>query len=257
MTDSPKLYTEFAKFYDRLESQYRDYDLEAKWLTSIIEAHESRRVIDISCGTGNHLSALIQNAGNREFIAMDSSVEMVGITRSKTKASNLEILLGDFLWPPLVQSSFDLAICMYWSLAGLDHALVKKLFLQVNTILRNGGIFVFDVENAEGIKENLLNEPFIDAFFEDKDGSSVIRANLSKKITPDLVDWHAYYLIEDGGVSKLSTDAMKLRFYSKDFLSKTLDECGFSLHNVYSAPFVEYREHSPSLYFVAEKRKQT
>lgn len=257
MTNTPKLYSEFARFYDKLESQYRDYELEAKWLTNIIESHETKRIIDISCGTGNHLCGLLRNAGNKEFVAMDSSVEMVGITRSKIKASNLEILLADFLSPPLVQGSFDAVICMYWSLAGLDHSLVKKLFLEVNTILREGGIFAFDVENAEGIKENLLNEPFIDAFFEDKDGSSVIRANLSKKIAPDLVDWHAYYLIEDEGVSKLSTDVMKLRFYSKDFLSKVLDECGFSLLNVYSAPFVEYREHSPSLYFVAEKRKQS
>src|SRR5579863_9259470 len=105
MTNSPKLYTEFAKFYDRLESQYRDYDLEAKWLTSIIEAHETKRIIDISCGTGNHLSALIRNAGNREFIAMDSSAEMIRITRSKNKSSNLDILIGDFLAPPLVQGS--------------------------------------------------------------------------------------------------------------------------------------------------------
>ena len=258
MSTRPKLYSEFAKYYDRLESQYRDYSREEKWLRGLLDGHGSRKVIDISCGTGNHASGLIR--GNeesslpREFVAMDASSEMVRITARKIQkaGSRPEALLGDFLRMPFTQGSFDAAICMYWSLAGLDHDQVRLLLSQVHSILQDKALFIFDVENAEGIKENLLNEPFIDAFFDDEDGNSVTRANLSRKIQPDLVDWHAYYLIESGGVTKLSNDNMKLRFYSRTDLSKLLAESGFSLLGVYSAPYVEYREHSPSLYFVAE-----
>ena len=45
--------------------------------------------------------------------------------------------------------------------------------------------------------------------------SVVIRANFSTKVAPDLVDWHAYYLIETDGVSQLVNDRMNLRFYGR------------------------------------------
>ena len=81
-------------------------------------------------------------------------------------------------------------------------------------------MFVFDTENSDGIKENLLNSPFIDAFFPIDEGpksdeAMLIRANYSKKVEADRVDWHAYYLIERQGVSELRTDRMSLRFYSR------------------------------------------
>ncbi|MGI0079227.1 MAG: class I SAM-dependent DNA methyltransferase [Nitrososphaerales archaeon] len=258
MSASPKLYSKFAKYYDRLENQYRDYALEEKWLGGMLDDHSSKRVIDISCGTGNHVSGLVRQSAQqglkRELVAMDASEEMVRITSAKIRAvgGSPELLRGDFLNMPFVKGSFDCAICMYWSLAGLNHEQVRQLFYQVHLILGPSGLFIFDVENSEGIKENLLNEPFIDAFFDDENGNSITRANLSRKIQPDLVDWHAYYLIERGGVTELFNDNMKLRFYSRADLSKLLSETGFALLGIYSAPFVEYRDHSPSLYFVSE-----
>jgi ubiquinone/menaquinone biosynthesis C-methylase UbiE len=224
----------------------------------MLDSHSVRNVIDISCGTGNHISGLLKLARERsiqrQFFAMDASKEMIEIARSKMMSlkSPFEMLQGDFLKIPFRLTTFDCAICMYWSLAGLDHEKVRELFLEVNSILNSTGLFVFDVENSEGIKEDLLNNPFIDAFFDDE-GKSVIRANYSRKIEPDLVDWHAYYLVENRGISELVNDRLMLRFYSLSDLSKILRETGFKLVKVYSAPFVEYKEHSPSLYIVAEK----
>ncbi len=112
-----------------------------------------------------------------------------------------------------------------------------------------------DTENADGIKESLLNAPFIDGFFTDPDENQiVIRANFSTKIKPDLVDWRAYYLLESSGVSKLETDRMNLRFYSRVTIESLLKETGFNTLKVLSGPDSEYRKDSPSLYFVAEKR---
>ena len=82
----------------------------------------------------------------------------------------------------------------------------------------------------------------------------MIRANFSTKVAPDLVDWHAYYLIETDGVSQLVNDRMNLRFYGRKQLEALLEQTGFSVLEVLSGPFKNYEEHSPSLYFVAEKR---
>lgn len=247
----PKLYTELAKYYDRLESQYRDYPLEAKWLNEILENRNAKSVIDISCGTGSHLLGLVSEGLRKQFVATDVSREMIGLAGKKL-SSEVSLARADFLSQPFKRESFDAAICMYWSIAGLDEALVGKLFSETNRILKTGGVFIFDTENADGIKEELLNVPFIDSYFPDgKD--AVIRANFSSKVAPDLVDWHAYYLLESYGVSELVNDRMNLRFYGRAQLEKLLEKTGFKTIEVLSGPEKKFEPDSPSLYFVCEK----
>lgn len=247
----PKLYTKFAKYYDRLENQYRDYPKESSWMEGLLKGRGCRDVIDLSCGTGSHL-ALLQKIPDMNLLGMDASCEMVSL--AKKKLADVPLLLSDFLHSPFRSGSFDAAICMYWSIAGLNHVLVRSLFEQAFSLLRRGGILVFDTENAEGIKEYLLNAPFIDSFFSDpEENLMVIRANFSTRVKEDLVDWHAYYLLESDGVSELETDRMYLRFYSRKMLESLLRETGFASIRVSSGPGNGYVENSPSLYFVAEK----
>jgi ubiquinone/menaquinone biosynthesis C-methylase UbiE len=255
MIELPKLYTDFAKYYDRLESQYRNYTKEAEWIRYLLDRKESKRLIDISCGTGKHLGEILVKATKREHVAMDVSREMIRIASQRLSPSqDVCIVAGDFLAIPFASSSFDCAICMYWSLAGLDHLQARKVFSEVARILEPSGLFIFDVENAEGINENLLNAPFIDSFFSDPETySEVIRVNFSRKIESDLVDWHAYYLFEKDGVSELINDEMKLRFYSKSTLESFLHEAGFKILSVASSPGGGFQRDSPTLYIVGQR----
>jgi ubiquinone/menaquinone biosynthesis C-methylase UbiE len=249
----PKLYTEFAKYYDRLEYQYRDYPKESEWIAALLEERRCKDVLDLSCGTGSHLLLLRERASKLNFAGMDASKQMVGLARKKL-GRQLPLLLADFLHVPFRGNSFDAALCLYWSIAGLNESLVSDLFSEANSVLADGGLFILDTENAEGIKENLLNAPFIDGFFQDQDeGLFVIRANFSTKRKPDLVDWHSYYLLEKNGVSELTTDRMNLRFYSKDRLVALLEKAGFRTIEVLSGPGEKFVCNSPSIYFIAEK----
>jgi SAM-dependent methyltransferase len=248
----PKLYTEFAKYYDRLENQYRDYPRESQWIADLLIERQCRDVIDLSCGTGNHLAILRKIMPQVNLIGMDASREMILLAEKKME--KVPLIMSDFLHFPFRKGTFDAALCMYWSLAGLNESLVRNLFAQASYILKPGGTFVFDTESAEGIKENLLNAPFIDGFFNDpEENIAVIRANFSTKVEPDLVDWRAYYLLETDGVSELKTDRMNLRFYSRNKLESYLEESGFKVSKIFSGPGVDYFEKSPSLYFIAEK----
>jgi ubiquinone/menaquinone biosynthesis C-methylase UbiE len=251
LLDSPRLYGSLAKYYDRLESQYRDYAKESEWLHSLILQEGSKRVLDLSCGTGTHASRLVKNLTDADVVAMDSSAEMATVAKN-TRAGS--VLQADFLHSPFPPATFDFAICMYWSLASLQDGDVALLFKEVNRLLKEGGIFVFDVENAEGIKEDLIGKPFVDAFFfDEKDGCQVSRLNYSRKTSPSEVEWKAYYILDWGTLSRLIVDKMTLRFYSKSTLESFLRRAGFSIELIASYPFGKYEAHSPSLYFVARK----
>src|SRR5579862_6636145 len=78
----PKLYTEFAKYYDRLESQYRDYPRESEWLTGLLKQHKCREVVDTSCGTGSHL-ALLQKEDFFNLYGIDASTQMIELAKKK------------------------------------------------------------------------------------------------------------------------------------------------------------------------------
>lgn len=255
---APRLYTNLAVYYDRLESQYRDYAAESKWLFSLISSAKASRVLDVSCGTARHVAALsaMEELSAVEILAMDSSPDMIDIAKTKFPRSQDPpvLLVSDFLRCPFARDTFDIAFCMYWSLAGLDEAAVEKLFREVSRILRKGGLFVFDVENAEGIKENLVGKPFIDAFFFDEvKNCLVMRVNISEKIENDAVDWKAFYIFSWDTLSQLVADRMTLRFYTRATLERMLAKTGFAGVTVSSTPFGKYVEHSPTLYVVARK----
>src|SRR5208283_487811 len=76
---TPKLYTSFARYYDRLESQYRNYEEDSRWIDRTISQHGAKNVIDISCGTGNHITKLAQQNKGKFMVAMDFSREMISI----------------------------------------------------------------------------------------------------------------------------------------------------------------------------------
>jgi SAM-dependent methyltransferase len=260
----PRLYSSLASYYDKLEGQYRNHDEDSRWIQGILEKNGATNLLDLSCGTGSHVSRLAK-ISDAEVFAMDSSPEMVSIAHRKTRESNqvagevlereTSYLRADFFSLPFKQASFDAAICMYWSLAGLNEKLAWRLFAGVNSILATGGVFIFDVENSEGIKENLIGTPFIDAFFAE-DNATVMRANLSRKVEPDLVDWRAYYIVDDGRTPELFADRMDLRFYSRSQLERTLAQTNFETLDVLSGPFKPYSKGSPSLYFVARKKEE-
>ena len=261
----PKLYTEFAQYYDELEKNNRDYQREARWLASIFEEKRPKRILDLSCGTGSHISLLKSElkGTKAELYAMDASDQMIKLAKRKMKKSSEQSQMcsfarADFLSAPFQPGSFDALICMYWSIAGLNESLVSMLFAEAYSILSSGGTFTFDTENSEGIKENLLDAPFIDAYFKSEEGKgfNIFRVNRSVKTAKDLVDWRAYYVIESDDEPRSASvylDRMNLRFYSRKQIESLLGQAGFSTREVLSGPFDEYREASPSLYFVAEK----
>ena len=84
-SSTPKLYTSFARYYDRLESQYRNYEEDSRWIDTTINEHGAKSVIDISCGTGNHITKLAQLNKRRFAVAMDSSREMISIASKKSE----------------------------------------------------------------------------------------------------------------------------------------------------------------------------
>ncbi len=128
----------FARYYDQIYLKMKDYESESKVVERIIRQFEkkpSKTLLDVGCGTGEHLKYLSQSF---QCMGIDISEEMIKIAKVKVPDAKFEI--ADMINFSLVEK-FDVITCLFSSIGytrtfrNLARAL--KNFLKH---LNNGGL---------------------------------------------------------------------------------------------------------------------
>jgi SAM-dependent methyltransferase len=241
-----------APFYDRLDGAARDYEAEARWLHQIFRAHEVRTVWDVACGTASH--ALLLAKLGYAVTATDTSLPMLRVARRKLGAAPASVTLrqGDYRRHRFAQP-FDTAMCMFWTLGShlADQEFVRAL-ANIRRSLRPEGLFIFDVENADGIKRELLGHIFSDYTLQDK-RVTLVRLNQSRLEAERILDWQAFYWLHARGRARLLVDRIKLRFFDTAELQQLLTRAGFRIRSVWGGPAKRFDPSGPSIYVVAQR----
>lgn len=88
-----------------------------EWLLQKLKTNENENVLDVGCGTGNHLLHLAKRAGNGKFFGIDASEDSIGEARKKIDRENLKanfLVRGmDEMDDSFKDSSFDTVISVY------------------------------------------------------------------------------------------------------------------------------------------------
>ncbi|MFH1940906.1 MAG: class I SAM-dependent methyltransferase [bacterium] len=133
-------YTSLAFVYDRL-MDHVDYEGWAAYVRKIFEKFGCRvhRIVDGGCGTGTLLRVLEK----RGFfvVGFDRSLEMIRMARRKTQSP---LWQGDLNGLSL-RGEWDAFLCLYDSIQYLTREEIILFFSAVKSILREGGLFIFDV----------------------------------------------------------------------------------------------------------------
>ncbi len=145
-----RIYKDIAPYYDRLMDDV-NYEAWVGYIKNICALHhcDGKRVLDLGCGTGVPASLLLKDG--YAVICIDGSFEMLRIAQKKLSQYD----------PPLIQSMFehfhirqkvDLAISLFDSLNNLiDEHLLAQTFAHVASCVREGGLFVFDMNTIYGL----------------------------------------------------------------------------------------------------------
>jgi SAM-dependent methyltransferase len=142
---------ESSTFYDRLAAVYdvmNDWParlaFELPWLEQKLAAHSAQRVLDVACGTGQHVIALAQ----RGYVAggADASATMVASAQHSAAAAGVEagFVVSDLLkLDAHIDGVFDAVLCLGNSLPHLlaQDQLVAALH-QMRGRLVDGGLLV-------------------------------------------------------------------------------------------------------------------
>jgi ubiquinone/menaquinone biosynthesis C-methylase UbiE len=131
---------EYSKLYDTIWNDEDRYKAEVKYILLNVGDKQLDSILDIGCGTGNHIKFWKETCPSSIITGMDISFSQ--LAKLREKHPNVNIVHGNFLdgrvW---LSNTFDMIVCMYD--AGQYTSKVKTLLKNVYTWLKPGGIFVF------------------------------------------------------------------------------------------------------------------
>ena len=150
-------YEELAEIYDKImhHVHYRRWAGYVERLFTYYP-HPVTRLIDLSCGTGKHLRSF--KAKGRRLFGSDISLPMLKAAARKRSLKNVPLICADFAAAPFKKSVFDVVLILYDSINYIvDDEDIPKVFGQVKHLLKENGLFIFDVVTPYACEEFFLD----------------------------------------------------------------------------------------------------
>ena len=244
-----KSYNYFANLYDCLTDNV-NYQVRSDYISDFFDDNNLSvaTVVDLACGTGS-ISVLLAKKGYN-VIGVDLSQEMLSIASQKAFENGCNLTLynakmQEFRLPEPV----DACVCCLDSINHLtDESDVVETFRCVYNNLKQGGIFIFDVNTVYKHKYVLADKTFV---FEDEDYYLVWdNEQIDEFEIRILLDMFIF----NGENYDRYSEEFNERAYTVEFLRDNLNSVGFEIIGIYD----DLSKSSPSneserIYFVCKK----
>jgi SAM-dependent methyltransferase len=220
---------EFAEVYDLLYGSKKDYAGEAEVIRELIKARlpGARSLLDVGCGTGEHLKHL---AANFDVAGVEASLGMIQVAWRKLP------------WAPIWRAdmrafelgrTFDVVCSMYGCVGYLNNVIELEAAMQrMAAHTRPGGLVIFEPWIFREDWSGHLNVDDLTV----RDGKRLARMG-NWTTEGDHVSIDLHYLYGDAGRVRHFVDQQRLSLFTKDdYLTAAKN----------ALAEVEYLEESPS-----------
>lgn len=205
----------YAKVEPYLDFEEEVYTLHREFLRFVM-VNELDNIIDIGCGQGYFLENLKVN--KKKYFGIDLSVEQIKVCQEKDLNAQA-IALKD------VKEKFDCATAIFDVLNYIPKNELKQFIKETSLVLNDGAYFIFDVNSLFGFEEVAQGCITIDV----EDKFIAIDANFeNNKLQTDITLFEK----QENGMFSKESDSIIQEYYSKEFLTKLLKECGFEIQEI-------------------------
>ena len=157
-----------------------------KLAAPIIATAEPIEILDIGCGTGLEVPAVLEKAPNAWLTGMDLSAEMLEILREKFPGENIQVIKGSYLTHDFVTEKYEVIL----SSMTLHHLLPdqkSKLYRNLFNALKQGGVYIEGDYIVDAEKMNRLLDEYYKLPDKAKGGSHHIDIPMSLPVQIDLL----------------------------------------------------------------------
>jgi len=234
------IFREYASFYD-LYYESKDYEKEVDFVLALARRHgleKPKSVLDIGCGTGNHVVPFCRRG--HDVKGIDLSENMIGIARGKIAAAGVStrarVEIGDAT-TYRDGMKYDLVTSMFAVMGylGSNEDFIAGL-RTARAHLDPGSVFIFDVWFGPAV---LHAQPETRIQEYAKDGKKILRL-----VRPQLDVVHQWVSVdyqilvfEKGAFSGEIRETHRMRYFFAQELKFFLETAGFDLLEM--CPFLE------------------
>jgi SAM-dependent methyltransferase len=216
------MFTKSALFYDAIYD-FKDYAAESEALHALIQERKpgACSLLDVACGTGEHLKHLSKHY---EVEGLDLDDELLAIAREKLPGTSLHA--GDMTEFDLGRT-FDAVTCLFSSIgymhtkANLDAAIANMAHH-----LSPGGVLVIE----PWVTPEAWEEGHIGGVYVDREDLKIARLNTSKR-EGDLSVMHFGYLVATRDEVSYFTEDHVLTLFTQDEYRSALDKAGLAIEH--------------------------
>jgi SAM-dependent methyltransferase len=224
-----------ARYYDKIWGSTVNYVVDVMFLDQLMEKYNVHRVLDLACGTGGHCLELAKLG--YDVVGLDISQLM--LENAQKKFTNLNVdanfVIGDMITAHSslkknnIVLPFDAIICMGNSLAHMiDDTMLAETFSEVRKLLKQNGIFILRVQNAERLRDDKMKKLYVDKIINEPDLQlALLCYNYRDDRNPDILIWNSYWVIRDHGTIDFQVQSHPLRWFRYNTLKDMLETYGF------------------------------
>ena len=137
------MFSETAEYYDIIYSKFKNYDLECEKIIALLDRlkPDTKNILDVACGTGEHLKILSQRS-DYVLDGLDINPVFVKIAQKKNPKSTLFL---DNMTDFKLNKKYDIVMCLFSSIGYVQTMEnVVKTLKNFKTHLNEGGLILVE-----------------------------------------------------------------------------------------------------------------
>lgn len=225
MKEQKDAYTYLANYFEYLNADC-DYEKWSQYLIFTLNKFKGlKNGIDIGCGSGYFTRFLYKNGFSMQ--GYDISPEMLQKANEFNKTENCKIqYILQSVENLQVLSKVDFAISVNDCFNYIPPEKLLKAFKKVNSSLKKGGIFIFDISSENKLTKKVANGIFAD------DEEDVTYLSFNKRENDKIImDVTLFVKKSDGDFMRL--DEKHIQYIHKtEFIKKRLIEANFEIVSI-------------------------
>jgi len=234
-----KLYHELAYYYFAIEDNHRDINNDINLIRSLLPDRKDTRLLDLGCGTGEHLSLLSKYGIN--CYGLDNSDDMLSIARKRFPQQIIFVKgdIADFDF----YNDFDMVTSLFGSMNYLlSDETVDKAFWNIWRALKDEGTALLEIWNSEPllqINHKDISRVSTTAF----EGMRIDRERGFRMLNDPhgrtLVEVNYRYSLHNSGQSRVITDQHVMRAFKLEEIRPFIMDNGFTIRSIYASTLKE------------------